>query len=161
MPQALKQVFTLRIDLLPPLEFGTTFNGDRRFIPITGGVIEDSDGRVVGEILNGGGDWSVVRSDGVIHLHAKYSIKLEDGTLVNITNEGFGRAATAPVSDIFSDDQAAAPRADQGGAWYIKTWPRFEVAPGKHDWLNKTCFVGDLRPPEKPNHVVVDVYELL
>ncbi|KXJ85340.1 hypothetical protein Micbo1qcDRAFT_186690 [Microdochium bolleyi] len=161
MPQELQQVFTLHVDLSTPLEFGNTFSGDRRFIPITGGVVEDASGHIVGKILSGGGDWNAVRSDGVVHVLAKYTIQLDDGTLVNITNEGYGRASQATMSAVFGNDPTAASMADGGRAWYTKTWPRFEVAPGKHDWLNKACFVGNLLPPREPNYVKIEVYQLL
>jgi hypothetical protein len=46
-----------------------------------------------GKILpNTGGDWKAVRVDGVVHLYAGYTLQAEDGTLVGICNEGYGRA---------------------------------------------------------------------
>lgn len=172
MPQELKLVFTLRVDLAPPLDFGTTSSGDRRFIPITGGVVEDassssSSGKVIGKILAGGGDWNAVRPDGVVHVLAKYAIQMNNddnggSTLVNVTNEGYGRASQATMATVFGDDPASASLVDGGRDWYTKTWPRFEVATGsRHEWLNKSCFVGSLLPPQKPNHVVIEIYELL
>lgn len=165
MPQELKHVFTLRVDLAPPLDFGNTSSGDRRFIPITGGVVEDarnSSGQIVGKILAVGGDWNAVRPDGVVHVLAKYAIQMDDGTLVNVTNEGYGRASQATMATVFGDDPASASLVDEGRDWYTKTWPRFEVAAGsRHEWLNKSCFVGSLLPPQRPNYVVIEVYELL
>ncbi|KAJ1334977.1 DUF3237 family protein [Microdochium nivale] len=170
MPQELQQVFTLNIDISPPQDFGITSSGHRRFIPITGGVVEDASGHVVGKILSGGGDWNAVRPDSVVHFLAKYTIQLDDGdgknTLVNVTNEGYGRASQATMNAVFNSDPAAAagaaaasePNEGDREGWYTKTWPRFEVASGKHDWLNKTCFVGDLRQPDKPNHIKINVY---
>jgi hypothetical protein len=104
-----------------------------------------------------------VRADGTVHILAKYSIKAEDGTMINITNEGYGRASQSTMRIVFGDDPAKASMQgpDGGDHWYTKTFPRFEVAPGKHDWLAKSCFLGDLLPPEVPNHVKIDVFEVL
>lgn len=152
-------VFTLHVDLSPPIDYGSTFAGDRRFIPITGGKVEGE--RVKGEILPGGGDWNAVRVDGVVHVLAKYTVRLADGTLIYVHNEGYGRADQSEMKTVFGDDPASASMKNGGADWYTKTFPRFEVADGPHAWLTKSCFVGDLLPPSIPNHVKIDVYELI
>lgn len=160
--QELKYVFTLHVDLARPHEFGHTFSGMRRFIPITGGKVEGPG--LKGAILAGGGDWNAARPDGVVHVFAKYTVQADDDVLINITNEGYGRAGQKVMEGVFGDDPAKASTgsgADPGEKWYTKTFPRFEVTSGKHDWLNKSCFVGDLLPPQVPNHVKIDIYQIL
>ncbi|KAJ4310730.1 hypothetical protein N0V94_008304 [Neodidymelliopsis sp. IMI 364377] len=159
MTPTLEYVFTLHVDLAPSQYFGKTAAGERRFIPITGGKVEGP--RFTGKILAGGGDWNAARPDGVVHIFAKYSIQAEDGTLIVTTNEGYGRASQQIMDGVFGDDPAKASMEDGGLGWYTKTCPRFEVAPGPHGWLNSTCFVGDLLPPTVPNHVKIDVYEIM
>ena len=120
-------------------------------------LLADLDGpRLTGKVLSGGGDWNAVRPDGVVHVFAKYSIQASDGTPISITNEGFGRASQSGIKAIFDGTDASMIDGDE--RWYTKTWPRFEVAPGNWDWLNTTCFIGDLLPPtssdrhpDKPN----------
>ncbi|KAK5056798.1 hypothetical protein LTR84_012330 [Exophiala bonariae] len=152
-------VFTLYVDLAPALDFGkTTSSGNRRFIPITGGRLEGPN--LKGEILPGGGDWNAVRADGVVHVLAKYAIRLEDGTMVNVHNEGYGRASQTVMEGVFSGQPGGA--VPEGSEWYTKTWPRFEVADNtKHAWMCRTCFVGNLLKPEGPGHVQIEVFELL
>ncbi|OAL07660.1 hypothetical protein IQ06DRAFT_342375 [Phaeosphaeriaceae sp. SRC1lsM3a] len=159
MPASIKYAFTLHVDLAPPLDYGTTFAGDRRFIPILGGQVEGP--CLNGEILSGGGDWNAVRADGVVHILAKYSIKTNDGVLIYIHNEGYGRANQADMKTVFGNDPSSASMKNGGSDWYTKTFPRFEVGRGPHEWLTKSCFLGDLLPPERPNHVKIDVYEVL
>lgn len=161
MAPQLKYIFTLHVDLAPPHEFGQTCAGERRFIPIVGGKVEGPDFK--GQILSGGGDWNAVRPNDTVHILAKYSIKAEDGTMINVTNEGYGRASQSTMRTVFGEDPAKASMqgAEGGVNWYTKTFPRFEVAPGKHDWLARSCFLGDLLPPKIPNHVKIDVYEVL
>lgn len=159
MAPSLSYAFTLWVNLAEPYDCGTTFAGDRRFIPISGGTFEGP--KIRGEIMSGGGDWNAVRADGVVHVYARYTLKTEDGTLITITNEGHGRANPREMKAVFANDFETAKKENGGQKWYTKTWPRFEVENGPHDWLNKTCFVGDLRQPDKPGHVVIDVYEIL
>ncbi|KAL2817977.1 hypothetical protein BDW59DRAFT_152301 [Aspergillus cavernicola] len=88
----LQHVFTLHVDLAPALDPGTTFSGDRRFIPITGGHVAGP--KLNGKIIsNSSGNWNAVRLDGVVHLYAQYTIQADDGTLIGIINEGYGRAS--------------------------------------------------------------------
>ncbi|KAF2496527.1 hypothetical protein BU16DRAFT_549025 [Lophium mytilinum] len=148
MTLRLEYAFTLRVDLAPPHQFGKTAAGERRFIPITG---RRSDGpKTKGKIL----------SHGVVDVFAKYTIEAEAGTLVNVTSERYGRASQETMWEVFEDDPSKASMKDGGAAWYTKTFPRFEVAPGPVDWLNSTCFPGDLRPPKLPKRVIIDVYEI-
>lgn len=159
MAPELQHAFTLHVDLAPPQYFGKTSAGERRFIPITGGKIDGP--KLKGTILSGGGDWNAVRDDGVVHVLAKYTIQAEDGTLINVHNGGYGRASQAVMTKVFGNDPSTGSLADGGASWYTKTCPRFEVQDGKHSWLNNTCFIGDLRPPTVPNHVVIEIYEIL
>ncbi|GLA31308.1 hypothetical protein AnigIFM63326_009980 [Aspergillus niger] len=141
--QTLKYAFTINVELAPAIDFGATFSGDRRFIAITGGSTDGP--RLTGKVLSGGGDWNAVRPDGVVHVFAKYSIQASDGTPISITNEGFNWANQSSKQAIFDGDCASA--SEGGKTWYTKTRPRFEVAPGKWDWLNTSCFIGGLQTP--------------
>ncbi|KAJ5931084.1 hypothetical protein N7466_006577 [Penicillium verhagenii] len=151
MAPTLQLAFTLHVDLSPSLEFGDTHCGSRRFIPITGGTVEGP--KLTATIVPGGGDWNVLREDGITHLFAKYTIQSSDGVFISVTNEGwirkFRKEAGENGTKKIPEDQ-----------WYAKTSPRFEVQEGVHGWLNRTVFVGELRKPSIPNHVVIDVYSV-
>lgn len=112
-------------------------------------------------MIPGGGDWNAVRPDGVVHIYARYTLETKDGTLIGITNEGYGRSSLREMKAIFANNFETAMKERGGQAWYTKTSPRFEVESGPHDWLNKLCFVGDLRRPNEPEHVAIDTYEIL
>lgn len=148
MAPTLEFAFTLHVDLSPALEFGDTPCGSRRFIPITGGTVKGP--KLTATILPGGGDWNVLREDGIGHLFAKYTIESSDGVPISVTNEGWIRKfRRSDGSERVAEDQ-----------WYAKTNPRFEVRSGPYDWLNRTVFVGELRKPSIPNHVDIDVYSV-
>ncbi|TKX20869.1 fumarylacetoacetate hydrolase-like protein 2 [Elsinoe australis] len=136
---AIEYAFTLHVHLAEAIDFGTSAEGDKRFIGITGGHFEGP--KANGTILAGGGDWNTVREDGVVHLLAKYSIRTDDGTVIS---------TAARLSE-----------GQEGQEWYTKTWPRFVVEDGKYSWLRQACFVGNLRRPDRPSHVKIDVFELV
>ncbi|KAJ5141032.1 hypothetical protein N7476_009219 [Penicillium atrosanguineum] len=127
VPPQLEYSFTLHVDLDHPLEIGSTVSGDRRFIPITDGSI--SGPKLNGKIIpNSGGDWNTVRSDDVVHLYARYSIQADDGTMIGIINEGYGRANQKAMKFVFEDaDPSSTSMANGGKDWYTRTNPRFEV----------------------------------
>jgi hypothetical protein len=102
MAPQLEYVFTLHVDLDPPLDYGPTSTGYKRFIPISGGKITGP--KLQGTILaHTGGDWNAVRDDGVVHLYARYTIQANDGTIHGICNEGYGRASAETMKTVFED----------------------------------------------------------
>jgi hypothetical protein len=153
----LEYAFTLHVDLLPPLSYGASEEGDKRFIPISGGKVDGP--KLQGTILPGGGDWNTVHRNGVVDVWARYSIMTSDGTVIGITNAGRGRGSQSVMGGVFEQGIESGSGGSVG--WYTKTFPHFEVAPGPHEWLNRTCFVGDLLLPTERGHVKIDVFEVL
>lgn len=163
VPPQLEYSFTLHVDLDHPLDIGSTVSGDKRFIPITGGSV--SGPKLNGKIIpNSGGDWNTVRSDDVVHLYARYSIQADDGTMLGIINEGYGRASRTAMKSVFEDaDPSSTSMANGGKDWYTRTNPRFELSTENKEfqWLVNSVFLGDLKPPTRPGHVEIDVYQVL
>ncbi|KAJ5715368.1 uncharacterized protein N7483_012549 [Penicillium malachiteum] len=65
---------------------------------------------------------------------------------------------------VFEDaDPSKASMANEGADWYTRTNPRFEVDVNneKHGWLGHSVFLGNLKPPQRPGYVKIDVYEVL
>ena len=116
---------------------GPTPLGRRRYIPITGGTFTGP--RIRGEILPGGADWQIERSDGVTEVDALYSIRTDDGAVIVIRNQGV---------------------IAQGGA-YMRTALRFTAPTGPHAWLNDAQFVGSITGGPRPGTVIIRVFRLL
>jgi len=135
------------VTLSPTVEVGTSDAGTRRFIPITGGRFV-GDG-IKGEVMAGGADWQLVRPDGVLEVHAHYSLRTDDGAVIIVENDGVivpGKAAT-------NGAPAVAP--------YVRTVPKFHAPQGKYDWLNKTVFVGGIGGGAGGGAVVIRVFRVL
>lgn len=124
-PQA-ELVFEIEAECSAPVDMGTIDGGKARMIPITGG-------RVYGPMLSGtvmpGADWSIMREGGLATVEARYAIRADDGTIIQVFN-----AATTRISR---------PRED--GVAMITT-PRFIAPDGPHGWLNHGVYAGMLIP---------------
>ena len=136
--------FTIEAAITAAIPMGESVDGTRRSIPITGGSVHGKD--IEGEVLAGGADYQVTRSDGTTMLSAVYMIKTNDGALINVVNEGF----------------IVPPNTRDNAAQYFRTAPRFTAPKGKYGWLNNTVFVCGVRfSPQKPGVVIIDVYKVL
>ncbi|WP_295636042.1 DUF3237 domain-containing protein, partial [Novosphingobium sp.] len=122
--------------------------GRRRFIAITGGRVYGP--RLSGTVMPGGGDWQTIMPGGLTKIDTRYALKAADGAVIEISNPGV-RVADAAVTE-----RLAAGEPVDASAYYFRTTPRFEVAPGPHEWLRRQVFVA--RGIRAPDHVIVDFY---
>jgi hypothetical protein len=103
-------------------------------VPVTGG---DFDGqRLRGQILPGGGDWLLLRSDGVLELDLRITLETDDHALIYMTFEG--------LRDGPPDAIAALSRGEvvDPASYYFRTLPRFETSTEKYAFLNRIIAVG-------------------
>ncbi|MET3472647.1 hypothetical protein ABIC78_003188 [Novosphingobium sp. 1529] len=94
--------------------------------PIIGGVFQ---GRgIKGTVIPGGGDFPVVRPDGVVVVDALYRLKTDDGQQIIIHNKGLG----------YTEQK-------------YRLLPTFEVPGAKYAWLRESVFVATLTFPIPPS----------
>lgn len=143
-PQAPEFEFLYRavVTLDPTVESGDTPFGHRQYIPITGGTFEGP--TIKGEVLPGGWDWQLRRSDGCLDIEADYFLKTDDGVVINIYNSG---VVCGP-----DENGVVPPRV---------TIPVFEAPIGKYEWLNKRAFVGTIGvdPETAGQAVIITVFQ--
>ena len=120
-------------ELGPPVAQGPAPDGERRFIPILGGHFAGP--RLKGEILPGGADWQVTRSDGVLMLDAIYAMRTDDGTVIQVRNRGLRHGPPELMAALGRGE-----RVDPASI-YFRAAPSFTVAAGPYDWLNKSLFI--------------------
>lgn len=109
--------------------------GERRMLTIYGGDFEGP--RLRGRILRGGGDWPLVRPDGVGIVDARYTYETDDGVLINIINTGYRHGPAPVIASLDGKRDVPDPR-----TYYLRTYTRFEAPVGKHDWLSRHVFIG-------------------
>lgn len=144
-------VFEVKIDVAPLMEFGQTPFGQRRIATLTGGTFEGP--RMKGKVLASGGDWIVVRADGVVQLDVRAHLETDDGALIYMTYRGH-RHGSKEVIDRLNSGQPVDP-----SEYYFRTTPYFETSSDKYDWMNRMCFIAKgHRLPEGP---VYRVYQVL
>jgi hypothetical protein len=144
----LQYAFSVKANLLPPLEQGEVDGKRMRFIGITGGTVDGP--KLSGEVLSGGGDWQKIGTNGLTEVHARYFLRATDGTVIGVTNSGV-RVASPEVIERIAKGEDVDP-----SLYYFRTTPTFEVTAGAHEWLRRKTFVA--RGIRKPTHVVIDFY---
>src|SRR5438132_10071439 len=70
----------------PPRDIGATPRGTRRYYPAIGGSPEAP--RLRGEVLPDGGDWLVLRPDGVLEQHVRITLKTDDDAFIYVRYAG-------------------------------------------------------------------------
>jgi hypothetical protein len=149
-PPTLEYVFSVEVEVAPPVEQGIIVGARRRFIAITGGRVHGP--RLSGVVMPGGGDWQAIHSDGLTLLEARYFLKADDGTVIEVTNPGV-RAAAPDVIDRLARGEDVDP-----AAYYFRSTPQFGVPAGPHAWLCRKVFVA--RAIRKPERIVIDFYSV-
>jgi hypothetical protein len=84
-----EHVFDIRINFHTRLLFGPVSGGAKQGYTSVGEGCTVAGPRLNGQLLDyGGGDWPVIRTDGVVELNAHYVIVADDGTQIYIHNLG-------------------------------------------------------------------------
>lgn len=125
MPQ-LEFIFEETVLLGEGVGAGTTPLGDRFIIPITGGTFEGpGDGAgFKGIVRSGGWDWQLKRADGCVWAMADYMLQTDDGSVINVRNQG--------------------PMCPGRDGQPVLLTPVFEAPMGRYGWLNQSAFVARL-----------------
>ena len=133
-----EKIATIEVLCGKPLEVGQTPDGFLRVIPIIGGV---SKGKISGEVIPGGADWNYQKENGVAHVHARYTLRTDDGELILVNNEGY------------LDSNSFGNKA--------KTTPSFATdLKGRYGWMNYGAYAGGLEPGEAEGTVIITFYRL-
>ena len=130
----LEHLFDVHIDIDAPQIVGKTPLGVRQIFIVKGGTVEGP--RINGEVLPGGGDWAMVRSDRAVQIDVRATLRTNDGALIYVT---YGGVIAAPP-DVFG-------RIFQGqdvplSEYYFYTNPLFQTGAEQYDWLNRLVAIG-------------------
>ncbi len=143
-------VFRITAEIGTVRSGGVGAYGERLHIPITGGRVEGPDFR--GRILSGGSDWPIIRRDGVSLIEARYTVEVEDGTLLLIHNRGL-RVSSEQVLAKLRAKEPVSP-----DDYYFRTVAEIDAPDGPHQWLREAIFVGSAVPGE--GAVVIDIFRV-
>jgi Protein of unknown function (DUF3237) len=118
-PAASAPVFTVRLKTEPVADFQGR-QGARQLLRIVGGEVTGP--RLEGEVV-GGDEWMQTDKSGAQEELSRYAIRAKDGAVIGVATAGLRAAAGDPSQ-----------------AYYHVT-PKFDVAPGPHQWLTESLFV--------------------
>ncbi|MEH6526017.1 MAG: DUF3237 domain-containing protein [Sneathiella sp.] len=145
---SLTPAFDMHLNVKMPLtNLGKTPYGDRLIAEVTGGEVTGP--MLSGKVHAGGGDWLLLRNDGVMQLDVRLTIEADDGSLIYVTYRGL-RHGPKEVMDRMAKGEVVDP-----DEYYFKIAPIFETSAETHDWLNKNLFVANgVRNPAGPTYHV-------
>lgn len=147
-----RHLFTINLELSPPLDLGNTPAGNRRVFTVSGG--EFAGDRLRGEVLSqGGSDLLLARVDGTSRQDVRLLLRTDDGELILMTYGGVRHASPEVNSRIAQGVWV------NSSEYYLRTAPFFETSSPKYAWLNKIVSVGI--GERQSNGVNYEVFEIL
>ena len=135
-----RPLMTLQVFVAPPQKLGAVPHGTRVIAPITSGTFEGA--RLHGRVLAGGGDWTLLRSDGVLELDLRITLETDEGALIYMSSFGL-RHGPPEVLAALANGESVDP-----SKYYFRTTPRFETSASQYAFLNRLIAIssGDRRP---------------
>src|ERR1700693_3475717 len=130
----------LQVVVPPPQKLGAVPHGTRVVAPITGGTFDGP--RLRGKVLPGGGDWTLLRSDGVLELDLRITLETDDGALIYMTSFGLRHGPPEVLAALARGESV------NSSTYYFRTAPRFETSAPPYAFLNRLIAIasGDRRP---------------
>src|ERR1700675_4283118 len=116
-------LMTLQVVVPPPQKLGAVPHGTRLIAPIASGTFEGP--RLRGQVLPGGGDWLLLRSDGVLELDLRITLETDDHALIYMTFQGLRHGPPDAIAAL-GRGEAVDP-----ASYYFRTVPRFETSADK------------------------------
>jgi hypothetical protein len=143
-------LMTLQVLVSPAQKIGAVPHGARLIAPIAGGTFEGP--LLRGKVLPGGGDWTLLRSDGVLELDLRITLETDDGALIYLTSFGL-RHGPAEVLAALARGESVDP-----STYYFRTAPRFEASTPRYAFLNRLIAgaSGD-RQPSGPIYTIEEI----
>jgi hypothetical protein len=130
-------LFDMVADLEERLDMGRGPIGRRVYDRVRRGTFAGP--RLRGEVVAGGGDWALFRSDGVVAIDARVALRTDDDALIHMT---YGGRVVIPddVRPRMADPTVR--HTVDPGDYYFRTNPVFETGSEKYGWLNGIVAVG-------------------
>ena len=134
-------------------DVGETPYGRRRIATVTGGTFEGEE--IQGTVLpSPGGDWLLLRRDGILMLNVRLTLKTDDGHLIYMRYEGMRHGPPWVIEQLNKGEKV------DPNQYYFRTTPWFETASEKYRFLNRiVCVATGRRDPTGPVYEVFHIFE--
>ena len=124
--------------------------GERRYVPLGGGTVFGPE--LNGTLVEGGVDWQVNRSDGVLDIAAHYVIKATDGALIEVQSDGMRHGPAEVMARLARGEVVG------GAEYFFRTVMRFQT--GAPQWLHLNKVLALACGQREAKRVVLDVYRI-
>ena len=144
-------LMTMRVKVGTVLNIGAVPHGTRRTAPLGGGTFEGP--RLRGTILpDGSADWQLLRSDGVLEMDLRVTLRTDDGALISMRSFGLRHGPPEIIAAIGRGETV------DPSTYYFRTTPRFETGHPKYAFLNRLLAIssGDRRA-EGPIYTIDEI----
>ena len=146
----LEYIFSYTIQLNRPEFIGPVPDGVRANLYSAGGTVDGP--KASGKIRAVGGNWLVVRTDGVVMLDMRGTIETTDKARLYMTYTGMG--------DFGEDGYQMFLAGELPSHTLLRTAPRFQTAHPNYQWLNRFQCLGIGKIDFGSFEAVFDVYAL-
>ena len=143
-------LMTLQVVVPPPQKLGPVPHGTRVIAPIPSGTFEGP--RLRGTVLPGGGDWTLLRSDGVLELDLRVTLETDDSALIYMTSFGLRHGPSEALAALARGEPV------DPSTYYFRTAPRYETSAPQYAFLNRLIAIasGDRRA-SGPTYTIEEV----
>lgn len=147
-----RPLFEVRFSVPEIVDVGDTPAGRRRVATVAGGTFEGE--RLSGEVLgSSGGDWMLLRPDGVLVLDVRVQLRTREGELIHMAYRGL-RHGPADVMARLAAGEAVDP-----ASYYFRIVPTFETGAPRLQWLHRIVAIGTGR--REASGPIYQIHEVL
>jgi len=147
-----RHLMTLTLEVPSSVDLGQTPRGGRKIAHISGGHFEGE--KIKGTVMAApGGDWLTLRSDGVLSLDVRITLKTHDQALIFMSYQGVRHGPPEVIERLNKGERV--PSED----YYFRMAPVFETGSEAYGWLNRSLFVATGN--REPSGPVYQIYEIL
>ena len=132
------------------VSLGPAPRGERRYVPLGGGTVVGPE--LNGTLVEGGVDWQLLRSDGVLEIAAHYVIRTDDGALVEVQSDGLRHGPPEVMARLAQGELV--PRE----AYFFRTLVRFTTGAPAWQHLNRTMALACGQ--REAQRVLLDLYRI-
>ena len=140
----------LSVQVAPAQEVGSTVHGRRRLIPILSGEVRGQGW--TGRVLGGGADVQLIVNERLAELDARYTIELDGGDLIFVSNRAVRVAEPATMARLMRGE------AVDPALVYFRCSPQFETASTSLAWISERLFIGT--GARQPDRVLMRFFEV-
>ena len=130
----LNLIYRLEATVGVPQDVGEISVGQRRIVPLTGGIFSGPELR--GTLLPGASaDWQIILPDGTALGDVRYTLETEHGDLLYVQSQGVRHGSTVVLERLERGEDVDADE------YTFRTSVKIETGAYSLDWFNKGIFI--------------------